>query len=147
MNARLSMHEVAARIAVQLDDPTVNVGTAYERQFWKRAGSEFPGVWVGGQTLTPMDDGRGYTGLMRQHVRVEFGVRIVVQRAALGVNDSEAEFNALIDAVGNALLGWRPTGADDPLTWTRTNDEAPQETVLSAVLGFATSATYQKDTI
>jgi len=145
VNTRLSMHEVAERIASVLANPAVNVGTAYERQFWKRAGSEFPGVWVGGQTLTPMDDGRGFSGVVRQRVRVEFGVRIVMQRAQAGVNSPEAAFNTLIDSVSTALIGWVPDGADAPLTWTRTQDEAPQETVLSAVLGFATSTAYHKE--
>jgi hypothetical protein len=145
MNARLSLAAIASRLQTQLTAFTgLTVGTAYQRSFWQLAPSSFPGVWVGGQTLTRIDDGSGYGGLLRQRVRIEFGVRVIVARAVSANVDPEANLNALIDGVSNALIGWRPSGADLPLTWTRTQDESPQETVMSAVLQFATETTYQR---
>lgn len=147
MNGRLELSGIATRISDQLavaGVSSVTVGTAYERQYWKLASTSFPGVWVGGQTLTRLDDGSGFAGLIRQRVRVEFAVRVIVQRAAAGVLDPEDALNELCDAVSAALIGWRPSGADTPITWTRTQDESPQETVLSAVMLFGTDTTYQR---
>lgn len=147
MNGRLELSAIATRISDQLSAAAVTgvtVGTAYERQYWKLSGAAFPGVWVGGQTLARVDDGGGFAGLIRQRVRVEFAVRVIVQRAAAGVIDPEDALNELCDAVSDALIGWTPAGADKPITWNRTQDESPQETVLSAVMQFGTETTYQK---
>lgn len=145
MSARLALGDIRDRLASALD-ANVTVGTVHERQFTEKADKSFPGVWVGGQTLTALDRGERFSSLMRQRVRVQFGVRVIVRRSEAGINDPEAHLNALIDAVSTALLGWLPDGAQEPLVWSQTQDESPVETTLSAVLIFETTLAYSVPT-
>lgn len=147
MNARLSLDALRQHLdtALNATPGTVTVGTTYQRSYLKDAGSVFPAVWVGAQRLQPLDDGRGYSGTYRQHVRVDVVVRIVAPRYAAGQMDGEAALNALHDAVSAAMLAYTPAGADEPFVWSGSQDGAPSESVVTTDLIFSATVTYSKE--
>jgi len=67
VNARLTLTDIAARIRTELNDATIHVGTSYDRDYMTAFTKTYPAVWVAAQRLTPIDTGRGYSGLYRQH--------------------------------------------------------------------------------
>ena len=104
MNRRLSLRAIADHLDAVLNavPGTVTVRTALERSYLSDYGKVFPAVWVCGQRLQPLDDGRGLSQIYRQHVRNDIVVRVVVQRYADGVVDPEVELSALHDAVADS---------------------------------------------
>lgn len=139
---RISLAGVVTLLQSALPTGTY-VGSSYERTYWTDSGKKFPGVWVGGQQVDAIDRGDRYTGVIRQSCRVRFGVRVIVARAAAGVIDAEGDLADLCDDVESALLGHTLADAERPLVLVSQADESPQETVLSALLIFETTLTWQ----
>lgn len=124
-----------AKIASSLDhDFLSGVGEA----------TNWPAVWVGAQRSTPIDDGKGYSGRVRQHVRVEIAIRVIVQRYIAGEGSEEDQLNRIADAVADALIGWTPGNGTRPLVWVQSIDGPPEQSVMTADLLFATEITYQQ---
>ena len=147
MNARLSLSGIAKRLCGQLPDTlgVARTGTCYDRDYLTAFAKTWPAVWVAGQRLTPLDDGRGFSGQFRQHCKIEIAIRLVVQRYADGSTDAEERLNALHDAVADALKDWTPTGADEPLVWVSAADGDATESVMTADLIFSTTCTYARN--
>ncbi len=144
MNARLTLTDIAARIRTELNDATIHVGTSYDRDYMTAFTKTYPAVWVAAQRLTPIDTGRGYSGLYRQHARVEFVVNLVVQRYAENQPEVEAALNELHDAVCAALLGWTPTSASEHVVLVSSQDGPPSQTLSTVSIIFAVTTTYQR---
>lgn len=140
---RISLAGVVTILQAELPTGTY-VGSAYERTYWTDSGRKFPGVWIGGQQIDAQDRGDRFTGVIRQSCRVRFAARVIVARAAPGVTDAEDELKDLCDAVESTLLGYTIDGTDGPLVLVSAADESPQESVLSALLVFETTLTWQK---
>lgn len=147
MNARLSLDAIRAHLdaALNVTPGSVIVGTAYQRNYLTDFGKVYPAVWVGAQRLRPQDDGRGYAGMYRQHAAVDVVIRLVVQRYADGVVDSEGALNALHDSVADAMLAYTPNGASEPFVWQSSQDGPPAESVITADLTFSATVTYSKE--
>lgn len=145
MSRRLSLTEIRDRIAGELADSTY-VGTAKDRDYAALFPKTYPAAWVGAQRMRRVDGGSGYTGLIRQTLRTQVAVRVVVQKFADGETDGDARLDALCDRVEAALVGWRPAGADLPLAWEASEDGPPDESLLTADLIFFTTRTYTKRT-
>lgn len=147
MNARLSIAAIATHLRAALS-PTlgvVRVGTGYDRDYLTSFAKAWPAVWVAAQRMTRLDDGRGFSGLFRQHCKVEVAVRLVVQRYVDGSTDAEERLNALHDAVADTLKDWTPPGADQPLVWESAQDGDATESLMTADLIFSTTMTYARD--
>ncbi len=149
MNARITLTAIRDRLDAQLNVGTVVAdpvycGTARDRDYVEKYRTTFPAVWVLAQRMTPLDDGRAFAGRFRQRMRVEFAVRVVAQRYADGVIQTELELNDLHDRVSAALAGWAMTGADEPLAFSLSQDGEPTESMATMDLVFTTSTTYQR---
>ena len=147
MNQRISLIEVTTRLKEKLD-PSLGVnriGCALEAGYLRDVGDKayWPAVWVGAQRSTPTSDGRGYSQRVRQDVNIEFVVRVIVARYISAEPDEEDKLNRIGDAVADALMGWRPTGATKPVTWQQSIDGSPEESVMVLDLLFQTQITYQ----
>lgn len=147
MNARLSLAAIATHLRTELPGVlgVLRVGTGYDRDYLTAFAKTWPAVWIAAQRLTPNDNGRGFSGVFRQHCKVEVAVRLVVQRYADGSIDGEARLNALHDAVADALKDWTPPGADEPLVWESAADGDATESLMTADLIFSTTVTYARD--
>lgn len=147
MNQRISLQEITTRLRDQLD-PSLGVETilcALDAGYLRSVAdtTTWPLVIVGAQRSTPIDDGRGYSQRVRQEVRVEFVVRVIVARYVEGEQDEEDKLNRICDAVADALMGWRPTGSAKPVTWVQSIDLPPEESAMTVDLLFATQVSYQ----
>lgn len=147
MNRRISLESIAVRLRQQLA-PSLGInriGSALDFDFLEAVGSSdnWPAVWVGAQRATPIDDGRGYSGRVRQQVRVEIAVRCIVQRYIAAEAAQEAQLNRIADAVCDALMGWTPANAVRPLAWLSSQDGPPEQSVMTTDLLFSTDVTYQ----
>lgn len=147
MNARLTLTELRDRLHAQLNAGAVVTnpvycGTGRDRDYVAQFTAQLPAAWVLAQRLTPIDDGRGYSGVFRQHCRVDFAVRVVVQRYADGVMQTELALNDLHNRVAAALLGWTPTGADYPLAFAMSQDGEETDSLATMDLVFQTQTTY-----
>lgn len=145
---RLALSDFVAKLAADLD-PGIRVGSVTERSYMQDAGKVWPAVWVGGQRADATDDGSRFTGVIRQRVRVLIAVRVVVPRASPGVIDAETELAELVREVngtspGLGLLGWTPQGANDPLSLSSFVDDITGESVVSTLLQYQTTVTWQK---
>lgn len=147
MNQRIALSEVAERLRDTLDHQlgVAHIGTALDVDFVKAVSdsSKWPAVWIGGQRSTPKDDGRGYAGRVRQTVSVEFVARVIVQRYIVGDIVAEERLNRICDAVADALIGWRPTGAAVPVVWVQSLDGPPEQSLMTVDLLFTTDVSYQ----
>lgn len=147
MNQRISLQEIATRLREQIDPSTgVNqIICALDANYLASVQdvTTWPLVIVGAQRSTPIDDGRGYSGRVRQEVRVEFVARVIVPRYVEGEAEEEDKLNRICDAVADALMGWRPTGTSMPTTWVQSIDGAPEQSAMTADLLFQTQVSYQ----
>lgn len=147
MNRRISLQEIATRLREQIDPATgVNqILCALDANYLASVQdvSTWPLVIVGAQRSAPIDDGRGYSGRVRQEVRIEFVVRVVVPRYVEGEAEEEDKLNRICDAVADALMGWRPTGTSMPITWVQSIDGPPEQSAMTVDLLFATQVSYQ----
>jgi len=146
-NQRISLIEIAARLREQLA-PSLGInriGCALDAGYLREVGDPeyWPCVWVGAQRSTPTSDGRGYSQRVRQDVNVEFVVRVICARYVTGEQDEEDKLNRIGDAVADALMGWKPTGAIQPITWQQSVDGPPEDSVMVLDLLFQTQITYQ----
>ncbi len=144
MNSRLSIAAIADHVRTALGASVQRVGTGYDRDYLQSFPKAWPAVWIAAQRLTRIDDGMAFSGVFRQHCKVEVAVRLVVQRYADGQLDGEARLNALHDAVADALKDWTPDGADQPLVWESAADGDATESLMSADLIFSTTVTYAR---
>lgn len=142
MNERINLEDIATRLSAQLD-PSIHVGTAYDANFIQLFPITFPAAWVIGQRARPLDNGRGYSGRMRQNIRVELVVRIVVKKVP-ATDNVDSRLSSLQNAVGDALIGWKPTNVDMTFVWDLAQDGPPHEGSVSADLIFAAQTSYQK---
>lgn len=146
MNARLSIAAIADRIRERLPAAlgVLRVGTGYDNDYLSAFPDTWPAVWVAAQRMSRLDDGRGFSGLYRQHCKVEVAVRLVVQRYVEGSTDAEDRLNALHDALADALKDWTPPGADQELVWEYAQDGEATSKLMTADLVFSTSVTYAR---
>lgn len=142
MNERIDLEEVATRLTSELGGG-IHVGTAYDADFIALFSKTFPAAWVVGQRARPMDDGRGYSGRMRQNIRVEVVIRIIVQKVP-ATDNVDSRLSSLQNAVSDALIGWKPTNADRVFAWDLAQDGPPHEGAVTADLIFVTQTTYQR---
>ncbi len=147
MNARIKLSDIAARLTTQLAPllvtyPSLYISTAYDPEYTAKFAQSFPAIWVVGQRLTAKDDGRGFTGIFRQHVSVEIAIRTVLRRADTKTNHENGA-TAVNDAVSLAVNGWTPPGADFPLAWRSGQDGAPHATIIVFDHLLVTQSTYQ----
>lgn len=142
-NTRIPLTDIEARLQTQLSHPTIYCGTSYDKDFMQKFNNTFPAAWVIGQRMRPKDDGRGYSGMIRQHNNVEIIVRIVIQKLP-ALDDNDARLTALHNAVSDALIGWLPPQASRPLVWSLAQDGPPHEGVITADLIFQCEMVYRK---
>lgn len=147
MNQRIALSDVATRLRGTLGHQlgVAHIGTALDVDFVKAVAdsTKWPAVWIGGQRSTPINDGRGYAGRVRQDVQAEFTARVVVQRYVSGDVVAEERLNRICDAVADALMGWRPTGASEPVVWVQSLDGPPDQSLMTVDLIFAVRVSYQ----
>lgn len=148
MNQRIALSDVATRLRGTLGHQlgVAHIGTALDVDFVKAVSdsTKWPAVWIGGQRSTPKDDGRGFTGRFRQVVQVEFSARVVVQRYIAGDVVAEERLNRICDAVADALMGWRPTGAANPAVWVQSIDGPPDQSLMFVDLIFSADVIYTR---
>lgn len=142
-NTRIPLNTIETRLQSILGHPTIYCGTAYDKDFLTKFNTTFPAAWVIGQRMRPKDDGRGYSGLIRQHNNVEIIVRIVIQKQPIA-DDNDARLTALHNAVSDALIGWQPAQASRSLVWSLAQDGPPHEGVITADLIFQCEMVYKK---
>ena len=147
-NQRISLESIAVRLRQQLA-PSLGInriGSSLDFDFLDAVGTaeNWPGVWVGAQRSTPIDDGRRFSGRMRQYVRVEIAVLVIVQRYVAAEASQESLLNRICDAVADALIGHQPTNAAEPLVWVQSQDGQPEQSVMTADLIFATTVSYER---
>jgi hypothetical protein len=104
-----------------------------------------PAIWVAGQELNPIDDGRtGFTGFYRQKTAVIIPVRIVVSRYEVGQIEAEGAMTLLFNAATDALRNWTPDEADEAFVWRSAKDGPATENMLVADLVFSTIVRYER---
>ena len=144
MNARLSLSDIASKLKTHQGMTGVHVGTGYDLDYLTKFGTTYPAVWVGAQRWSKLDGGMSYSGLYRQHGKVDVVVRLVVQRYAVGDIDPESTLNTLHDDVIDALKDWVPQGAGSPFVIESTQDGDLSESVITADIIFSTTTTYAR---
>lgn len=150
MNQRISLQEIATRLREQID-PATGVNTilcALDANYLASVQdvTTWPLVIVGAQRSTPIANGRGFTGLVAQLVNVDFVIRVIVPRYVEGEAEEEDKLNRICDAVADAVMGWRPTGASAPVTWQQSIDGPPEQSAMTVDLLFQTQVSYQYST-
>lgn len=147
MNRRITLASVAARIEARLDQllGVVKIGTALDHDFLTAVGkpTNWPAVWVGCQRSTPLDPGTGFSGRVRQEVRTEIVVRVIVAKVVAGETSQEQRLNDIADGVADVLIGWTPGNGNTPLVWVSSTDGPAEQSVQTVDLVFATTITYQ----
>lgn len=142
MSHRLSFLEFKNRAIAQFADSSIKVGTCMDRDYMTAFANSFPAVWITAQKITPADDGRGFSGIIRQNLRTAIIIRCLVSRVAptgfVGIWDPEASLAAIETKVREAFFGWTPVGARMPLAWEQIIDGPPYESCVSSDLYFVT---------
>lgn len=146
MTTRLSLKAIAERLDTDpLINPapgTVRCGTSFDHDYITAFTTAMPAIWVVGQRVVRIDDGRGWSGHNRQNLRVEVALRLVVRRYADGVIDAEAALADLETKTIDRLHGWTPTGAAEHLTVVSSQDGPAYETQLTLDLILGCRATH-----
>jgi len=141
MNGRFDIAPLIARLET-IDVTGLTVGDCEQNDYLTAFGQTWPAVWVIGQRMTITDDGDGWTGSPRQSARIDFALRLVVQRYAEGVVNNRAALTELHQKVCDVLFGWTPIGADEPMVHVSAQDGQPHESVLTMDAVFSTNVTY-----
>ena len=148
MTRRITLASVAARIEARLDQllGVVKIGTALDSDFTATVGNptHWPAVWVGCQRSTPIDPGNGFSGRVRQEVRTELVVRVIVAKVVAGETSQEQRLNDIADGVADVLIGWTPGNGNTPLVWVSSTDGPAEQSVQTVDLVFASTVTYQR---
>jgi hypothetical protein len=147
MNRRITLESVAARISARIDQllGVVKIGTALDSDFLLNVGkpASWPAVWVGAQRSNPIDPGTGFSGRVRQEVRTEIVVRVIVAKVVAGETSQEQRLNDIADGVADVLIGWTPGNGHTPLVWVSSTDGPAEQSVQTVDLVFASTVTYQ----
>jgi len=141
MSARIDLDQLKTRIEAAVD-PSVVVGTSYQRDYLERYANEAPAVWIKAQRALRIDNDFGAIGRPVQRFAVEFLVTVVYSRYAVGTFDAEDPANALVDQVAGALMFETLTGADTPITLSGTTDGQQDASVITVDLLFRTEVVY-----
>ena len=147
MNRRLKLKSLALKLRTDLDArgrEDVHVGTGFDVDYMNSYEDKIPAVWFVGQTMSPADEGRGFSGLFMQKVDVDLHIRIVCKRYEDGDIDPEEFFSILVDLVADIMKDWTPQGAEKPLVWKSERDGPSADTFLSADIVFGTQVRYQR---
>lgn len=146
---RLSMAAIKARMATTAEVIAITgikVGSSFDADYLDTFAKSLPGLWAVAQRQTPLDDGHGLSGIVRQYVRTELLVRAVVRRDP--IDDTPYDAEAALDTVANAavaaLFGWTPPNCRSELVWSSSEDGPPWEGCLSIDLRFHTEKVYQR---
>jgi hypothetical protein len=146
VNATLDFDALAAHARAALGSAVQRVGTCYDVDYWTAYLKAYPAVWFCAQRhVRGKDNGRGFTGRVRQHLESELIVRLVVQRVKPGQVSAAAALKAIYDATCAALIGYVPDGADHPLTFVSIADGPSNESLVTADLVLSTGVTFSKD--
>ena len=146
MNVTIDLDALAAHARAAIGPAAQRVGTCYDVDYWTAYLNTYPAVWFCGQRhARGKDNGRGFTGRVRQHLETELVVRLVVQRVKPGQVSAAAALKALYDATCSALIGYVPDGADHPLAFASIADGPSNESIVTADLILTTGITFLKD--
>jgi hypothetical protein len=145
MNALIDFDALAAHTRAALGPAVQRVGTGYDVDYWTAFVKAYPAVWFCAQRhMRGKDNGRGYSGLVRQHLDTEIVVRIVVQRVKPGQVSAATSLKSLYEIVCNALVGYQPAEADFPLAFASITDGPSNESIVTADLVFTTGISFSK---
>lgn len=137
MNARLRLSNIVTRLTAQLAVGP-KIGSVYDRDYIEAYGKNLPEIWVSGQRLTSIDDGRGLSSQMRQYCHADLAIRVMMARFPEGVADPETAFAALCDSVAAALIGWTPPNAVESFAWQSSMDGESNQSMIYSDLVFRT---------
>lgn len=148
MSRRIRLGDIRDRLSAQIPLGTqglVRIGTSMEHDYHSAVGNPdlWPSIWVGAQRLVPLDDGKRYTGGLRQSVQAQVGIRIFSPRYIDGVVDTEEPFCLLADAVIDSLFGWKPAGAAQSMVWIEAEDGFLDSAAASLLLLFGVRIDYE----
>lgn len=149
MNERIKIVDVYDRLLPLITVPGVRVGHAFEADYAEAFAKSFPGVWVIGSRMLPSqrEAGRGYARLHRQTMNAQIAVRLTTRRVPLsGDPTPEESLDALFNQVFDALFGWQPTHAEEPLEFASYGDGPSTLTYVAADLVLKTTSTFQRAT-
>ena len=139
MNGRIPLRIIATHLQSLPALSGVTVGTSFEHDFISRFPTTYPAVWLIGQNCNRMDEGHGYSSRMRQRMRAEIFIRIVVARFTEGVIDAESALTTLQNAVSAGMFGWMPADdyVEEPFVWVRSKDGPLVESVVVSDVAFS----------
>lgn len=140
---RIDLSEVKTRAETEMAEPSVKFGTCYDVDYLSTFAKTWPAVWICGQRHRSLDIGQGYSQNLRQHLRIELIVRIVVQRYVEDGSNPAALMDSLHSKLVGALMGWTPTNARRALLLSESVDGPPHQSVLTTDVFFSTETTYR----
>ena len=144
MNTRISFNEGCVYLQSLGDFAGLHVGTCYDTDYLSKFPDVAPAVWFAGQQSTKMDDGRGFSGLARQNMRVDLAMRVCVARFREGVYNAEDALEELVNKTTDAIYGWTIPGARDHFVLERTKDGLTFQSIIVADLVFSATFTFNK---
>jgi hypothetical protein len=146
VNVTLDFDAIAAHARTAMGNAAQRVGTCYDVDYWTAYLTTYPAVWICAQRhVRGKDNGRGFTGRVRQHLESEVIVRLVVQRVKQGQKSAAPALKALYDATCAALIGYTPDGADHPFAFASIADGPSNESIVTADIVLTTGITFSKD--
>lgn len=143
MSTRIRLKDVADQIAGKVD-PSVKVGSSFDRDFLESFAKHLPEVWVVGIDTRPSDPGAGFSGRMRQYMHADVSIRVMVARYPEGVVDVESAFGNLCDDVSDALIGWSLPESKEPFVWASSSDGEISQSVIYCDMVFRTLISYTR---
>lgn len=144
MSGRISLKACATRIAAIINDPSVLVSTKDDPEIQNKLPKTFPAVWVMAQRSTPIDDGRGFSGVKRQKYRTEVSCRLIVRKIQdppVPGDDVEARVTELYQKVEAAMFGWKFAGIYEDFSCGASSDGPSYESVVAVDITFVCTTT------
>lgn len=139
MTYRVNLPELKARLAPgswSAAVPGLCVGSCYDANFATDFKNKKPAVWVLGQSSYAIgnEENDGYTQIMRQRIRIEVVLRLIVARSNTNQFNNDAQMTALFEAVTSRLFGWLPSNAESNMFYVAAEDGEANETFISVDL-------------
>lgn len=139
MTHRVDLAELRARLAPgawSSSVPGLYVGSCYDGNFAADFKSRKPAIWILGQRAYSIgnEEEVGYTQVMRQRIRFDIVLRLVVARNNNHAFNNDASMKAFFEAVCDRLFGWLPSQAESNMFYVASEDGEANETFITADL-------------